>query len=161
MIRIQSFALIPIRRYTATAFTSNTPSVRVWWDSQCPLCIREITLMKQIDKSKRIEFIDIHTGDPNSAVSCPISTKSLLEKFHAQRIGPSGLSDGPVLNGAAAFGLMWRNLPPPLKWIGNAMEYSPAFLRLAERSYVFFLQKLRPSLQRFVIEYDNGKSNRH
>ena len=34
--------------------------VTVWFDSQCPLCIKEIALMRRLDWRKRVNFIDIH-----------------------------------------------------------------------------------------------------
>ena len=35
--------------------------VTVWFDSQCPLCIKEIALMRRLDwRKNRVNFIDIH-----------------------------------------------------------------------------------------------------
>ncbi|ORY38204.1 hypothetical protein BCR33DRAFT_720910 [Rhizoclosmatium globosum] len=95
------------------------PIVRVWWDSQCPLCIREIGLFKRLDTARRIEFVDIHKDLTQGSNSCPISTKDLLEKLHAQPINTDHKSsEAPILKGAAAFALLWGTLPPPfVGWV--------------------------------------------
>ena len=40
----------------------------VWHDGNCPLCQREIALMRRLDRRGAISFID--AGDP--ATACPI-----------------------------------------------------------------------------------------
>ncbi|KAJ3262855.1 hypothetical protein HDU77_011716 [Chytriomyces hyalinus] len=151
------------RLYSTTTSTSNTsPTVRVWWDSACPLCTREINFMKRLDQShrKRIDFVDIRR-DSEAVEACPISTQDLIQRFHAQRIStPHEQPDlvnnkqQPILSGAAAFALMWTELPAPLRWVGVAAQRSPLLLSVAEKSYVWFLKHLRPTLQRWVTRYD-------
>ena len=113
-----------------------TPPVRVWYDGACPLCLREIALMRRLDKRGRITFVDVAVGsDP----SCPIDRAELLARFHAEE-------DGVMHSGAAAFAAMWRAIPL-LRPLGLAAR-SPAVLRVLEAAYVRFL-RLRPRLQRF------------
>ena len=113
-----------------------TPPVRVWYDGACPLCLREIALMRRLDKHGRIDFVNIAAGaDP----SCPIDRAQLLARFHAEE-------DGVVHSGAAAFAAMWRAIPL-LRPLG-LLARRPAVLRLLEAAYVRFL-KVRPRLQRF------------
>jgi len=113
----------------------NTP-VKVWFDGDCPLCQREIALMRRLDKRGAITFVDVAKGaDP----SCPIDRAELLARFHAEE-------DGVVHNGAAAFAAMWRTIPMlrPLGLIArNGMV-----LTVLEAAYLQFL-KVRPRLQRF------------
>ncbi|KAI8845128.1 hypothetical protein BJ741DRAFT_587061 [Chytriomyces cf. hyalinus JEL632] len=150
--------------FSTTTSTNNTsPTVRVWWDSACPLCMREINFMKRLDQShhKRIDFVDIRR-DTEAVEACPISTQDLIQRFHAQRIStPHEHRDSlneqqPILSGAAAFALMWTELPAPLRWVGLAAQRSPLILRVAEKSYVWFLKHLRPTLQRWVTRYDRA-----
>lgn len=109
--------------------------VQVWFDSQCPLCAKEIALMRRLDWFNRVEFIDIYaTSD------CPLEPSRLLARFHAQEIGQ------PIVEGAAAFAVLWRHLPV-LKPLGMLARI-PLILRLLERAYVQFL-RVRPRLQRF------------
>lgn len=110
--------------------------VTVWYDSDCPLCIREIGLMRRLDRRGAIDFVDIQT-----AVGCPINTQTLLERFHAQERGQS------IVSGAAAFAAMWRAIPV-LRPLGLLARLRPV-LWLLERLYRGFLT-VRPWLQRRV-----------
>ncbi|XUU59694.1 thiol-disulfide oxidoreductase DCC family protein [Erythrobacter sp. HA6-11] len=113
------------------------PKVTVWYDGACPLCLREIALMRRLDKSKRIAFVDISKDTPED---CPIDQADLLARFHAKE-------DGVVLSGAAAFAAMWRAIPV-LRPLG-LLARNRAILRILEKLYVIFLRH-RPKLQRLV-----------
>ena len=52
------------------------PSVKVWYDSDCPLCVREIRLMRRLDTRGAIDFIDLY-----SAQGCPIDRADLMKRF--------------------------------------------------------------------------------
>lgn len=44
--------------------TANAPhSVEVFFDGACPLCLREIKLIRWMDRKRRIRFTDISTAD--------------------------------------------------------------------------------------------------
>jgi predicted DCC family thiol-disulfide oxidoreductase YuxK len=105
-------------------------AVTVWFDGSCPLCSREIALMRRLDRRGAIRFIDIGGGDP----SCPVDRSTLLERFHAQE-------GGTMLSGAAAFAAMWRAIPL-LRPLGLAAR-NDRVLRLLERLYLGFL-RVRP-----------------
>jgi predicted DCC family thiol-disulfide oxidoreductase YuxK len=111
-------------------------SLTVWHDSQCPLCRREIALMRRLDRRGAIRFVDARDTDE----ACPIDQRALLARFHARE-------DGRMLSGAAAFAAMWRAIPllRPLGWVAR----NPLILSWLERAYVSFL-RVRPSLQRLV-----------
>lgn len=110
--------------------------LQIWFDGGCPLCRREIALMRRLDRRGRIDFID--ASQPEQP--CPIDRSELLARFHARE-------DGVMLSGAAAFAAMWRAIPllRPLGLIAR----NRLVLRLLERAYVRFL-KVRPSLQKLV-----------
>lgn len=111
------------------------PPVRVWYDGACPLCLREIALMRRLDRRGAITFVDVaSSADP----SCPIDRADLLARFHAEE-------DGVIYSGAAAFAAMWRAIPL-LRPLGLVAR-SRAVLRVLEAAYVRFL-KVRPRLQR-------------
>ncbi len=69
--------------------------VTVWYDGACPLCIREIALMRWLDAQHSIEFLDIAPAD----AVCPLDRQLMLARFHASE-------DGVILSGAAAFAAM-------------------------------------------------------
>lgn len=115
----------------------NTAKVKVWYDGACPLCQREIGLMRRLDRNNAIAFVDVSDqGDP----SCPIDQSELLARFHAEE-------GGKVLSGAAAFAAMWRAIPG-LRPLGLIARNS-AVLWILEWLYLRFL-KVRPRLQKLV-----------
>ena len=67
----------------------------VWFDGGCPLCTREIALMRRLDRRGRIDFVDVSGPE----AGCPIDRAALLERFHARE-------NGVLLSGAAAFAAM-------------------------------------------------------
>jgi predicted DCC family thiol-disulfide oxidoreductase YuxK len=111
-------------------------AVTVWFDGGCPLCRREIALMRRLDRREAIRFVDV----ASDSSACPIDRADLLARFHASE-------DGRLLSGAAAFAAMWRAIPL-LRPLGLAAR-NRAVLRLLERLYIAFL-RVRPRLQRLV-----------
>ena len=108
----------------------------VWYDGGCPLCRREIALMRRLDRRRSIDFIDVSSPVP----TCPVDRTALLARFHASE-------GGRLLSGAAAFAAMWRAIPL-LRPLGLAAR-SPLVLSGLEAAYRVFL-RVRPSLQRLV-----------
>jgi predicted DCC family thiol-disulfide oxidoreductase YuxK len=108
----------------------------VWFDSACPLCVREIALMRRLDRAGRIDFVDLG-GDG----TCPIDRAAMLARFHARE------GDGPLVSGAEALAAMWRAIPV-LRPFGLAARWRPA-LDVLEALYRAFL-RIRPALQRLA-----------
>ncbi len=123
---------------TSVAVSRNR--VTVWFDSGCPLCRREIALMRRLDRAGAIAFVDLN-ADP---VDCPVDRALLLARFHA-------LEDGRILSGAAAFAAMWRAIPR-LRALGLAAR-NPLVLGGLERLYRAFL-RVRPRLQRLAARFE-------
>jgi predicted DCC family thiol-disulfide oxidoreductase YuxK len=117
-------------------------TVTVWFDSECPLCLREISLMRRLDRRGAIRFVDIQGGS-----DCPLDPEVLLARFHARE------GDGELVSGAAAFAAMWRAIPI-LRPLGLAARVPPVAW-LLERAYLGFL-KARPWLQRQVSRMEGS-----
>ncbi len=111
-------------------------TLTVWFDGACPLCTREIALMRRLDRAGRIDFVDV--AEPGA--SCPIDPALLLARFHARE-------DGILLSGAAAFAAMWRAIPV-LRPLG-LLARNRQVLRGLEWAYIRFL-RVRPALQRLA-----------
>lgn len=107
----------------------------VWYDGACPLCVREIALMRRLAPGGQVIFINV-VEEP---AACPLSPVAMLARFHARD------SDGRMYSGAAAFAALWRVIPV-LRPLGLAAR-NPAILALLERAYAVFL-RIRPGLQR-------------
>lgn len=112
----------------------------VWFDGACPLCRREIALMRRLDRAGAIDFVDVAQGDAD----CPLDRADLLARFHARE-------DGRIVSGAAAFAAMWRAIPV-LRPLGLAAR-NGSVLWLLERAYRLFL-RLRPRLQTMMRRLD-------
>lgn len=108
----------------------------VYFDGACPLCLREIAVMRRLDRRRAIDFVDVTQAD---ASACPTAPADLLARFHASE-------DGNLLSGAAAFAAMWRAIPL-LRPLGLAAR-NPTLLAVLERAYVAFL-RVRPRLQKY------------
>jgi len=108
----------------------------VWFDADCPLCVREIALMRRLDKRNAIDFVSVH-----DARGCPIDQDTLLARLHARDL------DGRMLSGAAAFAAIWRVLPW-LRPLGLAAQWPPLLAAL-EWGYRGFL-RVRPRLQQLA-----------
>ncbi len=123
------------------------PKVTVWYDGACPLCLREIALMRRLDARGAIEFADVSGEGPTD---CPVDRALALERFHASE-------DGNVLSGAAAFAAMWRAIPllRPLGLIAR----NRAVLAMLEWMYLRFLS-IRPAIQRWLRRNETQSANR-
>lgn len=107
--------------------------VTVWFDGACPLCLREIALMRRLDWRSRISFVDLVKDD----AQCPVDRAEMLARLHASE-------NGQMLTGAAAFAAMWRVIPllMPLGYLAR----NRFVLKALERLYLVFL-RYRPRMQ--------------
>ena len=113
-----------------------TPLVTVFFDGACPLCQREIALMRKLDRRGAIRFVDVS----DATTTCPIDRAALLARFHASE-------NGRLFSGARAFAAMWRAIPilRPFGVLADLRWVRPLF----EAAYLGFL-RIRPRLQRWV-----------
>lgn len=111
----------------------------VWYDGACPLCMREIALMRWLDRRDAIDFVNL--VEPEN--TCPIDRNILLARLHA-------MENGTILSGAEAFAAMWRAIPL-LRPLGLLAKI-PWVLSGLERLYIAFL-RVRPRLQKMMIRH--------
>ncbi|MBB4063988.1 thiol-disulfide oxidoreductase DCC family protein [Gellertiella hungarica] len=111
-------------------------ALTVYFDGGCPLCRREIALIRRLDRRGAIRFIDVS----DAAQACPIDRAELLARFHASE-------NGRLFSGARAFAAMWRAIPllRPLGVVADLPLTRP-ILELAYRGFL----RLRPRLQRWL-----------
>jgi predicted DCC family thiol-disulfide oxidoreductase YuxK len=100
----------------------------VWYDGACPICSREIALLKRLDWRRDIDFVDL-TGPGGS---CPLDRGEMLARLHV-------LDDGRMISGAEAFAALWRRIPL-LSPLGRAAR-NPTVLRWLEKLYLVFLRR--------------------
>ena len=74
----------------------NEFEVEVFYDGQCPLCMREISMLKRRDQRRRIQFTDIAQPDFD-ARSVGTSQETLMRRIHGR------LPNGTVIEGVEVF----------------------------------------------------------
>lgn len=70
--------------------------VEVFYDGACPLCMREIAMLRRLDKQARIAFTDIAAAgfDPSDL---GLTQKQLMDRIHGR------LPDGTMIDGVEVF----------------------------------------------------------
>lgn len=70
--------------------------VEVFYDGACPLCAREIRMLRRLDRRQRIRFVDI-AADGFDANSVGLTWATLMDRIYGR------LPDGTVVEGVEVF----------------------------------------------------------
>lgn len=70
--------------------------VEVFFDGECPLCMREIRMLQRLDRAQRIRFVDIADATFD-AESVGVSWAALMDRIHGR------LPDGTLIEGVEVF----------------------------------------------------------
>ena len=94
------------------------PNLKLYFDGLCILCSKEMSIYKNADKLKQLEFVDISapTFDAGALGLDPIEVN---KNFHVQ-IG----NELKFTTGVDAFIEIWKRLPG-WKWIASIASFSP------------------------------------
>ena len=76
--------------------TTPTRDVTVFFDGECPLCRREIAVLRKLDRRKRIDFVDI-TSEEFDASDLGTSHAALMAEIHGRS------ADGSIIKGVEVF----------------------------------------------------------
>lgn len=108
--------------------------IEVFFDGDCPLCVREIAFLKRRDKRWRVRFTDIAApGFDPDALGLPWS--ELMDRIHAR------LPDGTWVEGVEVFRRVYKAVG--LGWL-LAPTRLPGLRQLADLAYrVFAKNRLR------------------
>ena len=101
--------------------------VTMYFDGACPLCQREVALLKRLDKAKNVKWQDI-SKDIGDLVNDGISFEEAMQQLHARD------KNNQLQKGVDAFITVWRELPyfrilaflgslPGIKWLA-AVSYA-------------------------------------
>lgn len=75
----------------------SAPVFEVFFDGECPLCVREIGMLKRLDRHGRIRFTDIAApGFETNDLGVPYET--LMARIHGR-----ALEDGELVEGVEVF----------------------------------------------------------
>ena len=111
--------------------TENTAKFEIFYDGDCPLCRREIDMVKRKDRQNRVEFTDIAapTFDPDSVGK---SFDELMAEIHGRR------ANGDWVVGVEAF----RDLYTAIGW-GRLVSVTrvPGISHLLDIGYRWFAKR--------------------
>jgi predicted DCC family thiol-disulfide oxidoreductase YuxK len=80
----------------ATGNSTASPAVEVFFDGECPLCTREVDLLRRLDRRHRICFTDIAAADFDAA-RVGLTQAALMGRIHAR------LPSGALIEGVEVF----------------------------------------------------------
>ncbi len=103
-------------------------AIEVFYDGGCPLCVREIDLLRRLDRRGRIRFTDLEAAgfDPGALGT---TYEALMERIHGR------LPDGRLIVGVEVFRALYGAVGlAPLVWISRL----PGIALLLEIAYEIF-----------------------
>lgn len=102
--------------------------VQVFYDGACPLCAREIRILRHLDRKHRIWFTDI--GGPEfDAAAWGSTQRTLMDRIHGR------LPDGRWIEGVEVFRQLYRAVG--LGWVSWWMGL-PGVAQIMNWSYQIF-----------------------
>lgn len=112
----------------------DTYEVEVFYDGDCPLCMREIAWLKRFDKHQRIVFTNIAAAE-FSASDVDVPFDKLMARIHGR------LPDGTIIEGVEVF----RRLYAAVGWtLPVAASRLPGVRQVLDIGYgVFARNRLR------------------
>ncbi len=75
--------------------------IEVFFDGECPLCTREIAMLRRLDRRQRIRFTDIAAADFDPS-TLGLGMDALMARIHAR------LPDGSFIDGVEVFRRLYQ-----------------------------------------------------
>lgn len=101
---------------------ANSKEIEVFYDGGCPLCVREINILKWMDRKNSIAFTDI-ADEEFSAESLGLTYEQMMSEIYGR------LPDGSFIKGVEVFrrlysavGFSWVVAPTRLPGISHLMD---------------------------------------
>lgn len=105
-------------------------SATVYHDGECPICNVEINAMKRIDKTKRINWVDI-SKDQAALDAAGLSYQQTMDRIHVED------ENQQMITGVEGFLSVWKHLPYFCRLV-PIIRHTPGLLWLMEKGYVLF-----------------------
>lgn len=102
--------------------------VEVFYDGDCPLCVREINLLRRWDKEQRILFSDIASAEFNPEI-LGIDYSRLMAEIHGR------LPDGSIITGVEVFRRLYSAVG--FRW-PVTLSRLPLIKQILDLGYVLF-----------------------
>ncbi|KAG2454771.1 hypothetical protein HYH02_000606 [Chlamydomonas schloesseri] len=113
---------------SASGASASRPSwdIRLLYDGDCPLCLREVDFLRSKNAANKVVFVDIAAPDYNPAENANISFERAMETIH-------GVTwEGRVLTGVEVFRAVYEAVG--LGWV-YAITKIPIVLTIANKIY--------------------------
>lgn len=113
-----------------TAPSSPDFDVEVFYDGACPLCLREIEMLRRKDANRRIRFTDIAApGFDAASLGIPFAT--LMARIHGR------LPDGTIIEGVEVFRRLYaavgfESLVAVTRWPGVKQALNASYRLFAQ-----------------------------
>jgi len=107
---------------------STSWTVEIFFDGECPLCTREVNVLKRMDRKQRVRFTDIAApGFDPSALGLDIA--ALMARIHGR------LPDGSIIEGVEVFRRVYEAVGLGLLVRASRL---PGISALTEAGYTLF-----------------------
>ncbi|MFO0677532.1 MAG: DUF393 domain-containing protein [Polyangiaceae bacterium] len=113
---------------SASAAEAADFAVEVFFDGDCPLCTREISMLRRLDRRHRIRFTDI-AAPGFDAVSAGVAGVDLMGRIHGR------LPDGSLVEGVEVFRRLYDAVG--FGWAVRASRL-PGITNVLDRAYDVF-----------------------
>lgn len=114
--------------YSVRMDGNNNHEIEVFYDGDCPLCMREIRWLRGLDKQNKILFTDIAAAEFDAA-ELELDHATLMARIHGR------LPDGKIITGVEVFRRMYAAVG--WRW-PVAMSRLPGVKQLLDLAYVVF-----------------------
>lgn len=106
------------------------PQITMFHDGECPVCSYEVKLLKKLDTTNAICWVDI-TTDKQALAKAGISYQQAMDFIHVQDAQQN------IQTGVKGFLVVWEKLPYYRKLV-PIIKHVPLLLPLLEAFYRFF-----------------------
>lgn len=79
--------------------SADEPTFEVFFDGECPLCVREIRMLQRLDRRGRIRFTDI-AAPTFDASTVDVAHEQLMARIHGRDLAQPG---APLIEGVEVF----------------------------------------------------------
>ena len=103
----------------------------VFFDGDCPLCVREINMLARLDRRDRLKLTNIAAPDFDAVAVAGLDWQTLMDEIHGR------LPDGTIVTGVEVFRRMYGAvglgfLLAPTRWPGLRQAADFAYTRFAK-----------------------------
>jgi predicted DCC family thiol-disulfide oxidoreductase YuxK len=105
--------------------------IEVYYDGACPMCVREISMLRRLDRAGRIRFVDI-AAPGFDAEAVGVGHEALMARIHGR------LPDGTLIDGVEVFRRLYTSVG-----FGPAVALTrlPGVAQLLDAAYAGFARR--------------------